>query len=186
MDVIKATLRQGRLELAAPPDRPEGTEVLIEPTTAPPERIGIDESEWRDDPDSLAAWEAWIQTIEPLEFAPEAARRIAEFDERMLSSTAAMVYRSGSTRLGTRGTGSASAPRCWANCGPELRGVSPGIAISTAGDSPCRAWWSGPTRTRRPSSSAGCSRNSDESGDPCNRSTSGSRPSRSRWATVRS
>ena len=83
MDAIKAIVRQGRLELEAPPDWPDGTEVLIEPTTAPSEKIGIDESEWRDDPDSLADWEAWIQTIEPLEFTPDEARKMAEFDEQM-------------------------------------------------------------------------------------------------------
>ena len=83
MDAIKAIVRQGRLELEAPPDWPDGTEVLIEPMTAPSEKIGIDESEWRDDPDSLADWAAWIQTIEPLEFTPEEARRIAEFDRQM-------------------------------------------------------------------------------------------------------
>jgi hypothetical protein len=83
MDAIKATVRQGRLELETPRDWPDGTEVLIEPTTAPSEKIGIDESEWRDDPESLADWAAWIQTIEPFEFTPEEARKIAEFDEQM-------------------------------------------------------------------------------------------------------
>ena len=83
MDAIKATVQQGRIELEVPPDWSDGTEVLIEPTTAPSGKIGIDESEWRDDPDSLADWEAWIQTIEPLEFTPEEARKIAEFDEQM-------------------------------------------------------------------------------------------------------
>jgi len=50
---------------------------------APPERVGIDESEWRDDPVSLANWEAWINTIEPLEFTPDEAARMAEFDAQM-------------------------------------------------------------------------------------------------------
>jgi hypothetical protein len=83
MDAIKATVRSGRLELQAAPDWADGTEVLIEPTRGPSEKIGIDESEWRDDPASLADWEAWIQTIEPLEFTPEEAQRIAEFDDKM-------------------------------------------------------------------------------------------------------
>jgi len=50
MNAIKATVMQGRLELKVPLDWPDGTEVLIEPTMAPLEKIGIDESEWRDDP----------------------------------------------------------------------------------------------------------------------------------------
>jgi hypothetical protein len=83
VDAIKAIIRGGRLELKAPPDWPDGTEVLIEPTAASGDAIGIDESEWRDDPASLADWEAWIATIEPLEFTPEEAARATEFDERM-------------------------------------------------------------------------------------------------------
>jgi hypothetical protein len=51
---IKAIIKDGRLELQAPPEWPDGTEVLIEPTQTPSEKIGIDESEWRDDPASLA------------------------------------------------------------------------------------------------------------------------------------
>jgi hypothetical protein len=83
MNAIKAIFKDGRLELEASPDWPEGTEVMVEPTAAPPDRIGIDESEWSDDPTSLADWEAWIKTIEPLEFTPEEAVRMTEFDERM-------------------------------------------------------------------------------------------------------
>ncbi len=66
MKAIKATVMQGRIELSAPLDWPDGTEVVIEPTTAPIEKIGIDESQWRNDPESLADWEAWLKTIEPI------------------------------------------------------------------------------------------------------------------------
>jgi hypothetical protein len=83
MNAIKATVRSGRLEVQTPPDWPEGTDVLIEPMGVAGEKIGIDESEWRDDAGSLADWEAWIKTIEPLEFTPEEARRMADFDEQM-------------------------------------------------------------------------------------------------------
>ena len=83
MNAINATVRSGRLEVQTPPDWPEGMNVLIEPVGVTAEKIGIDESEWRDDPASLADWEAWIQTIEPLEFTPEEARRTADFDEQM-------------------------------------------------------------------------------------------------------
>ncbi len=83
MNAIKATVVHGRVELKAPPDWPDGTEVLIEPTMAPDRKIGIDESEWRDDPESLADWEAWINTIEPFEFTADEANRIADFAEQM-------------------------------------------------------------------------------------------------------
>jgi hypothetical protein len=83
MNAIRAIFKGGKLELQTSPDWPDGTEVLIEPTQIPAEKIGLDESEWRDDPESLADWEAWIKTIEPLEFTPEEAVRIAEFDKQM-------------------------------------------------------------------------------------------------------
>ena len=49
----------------------------------PVEKIGIDEPEWRDDPESLADWETWIKTIEPFELTPDEAKRNADFAERM-------------------------------------------------------------------------------------------------------
>jgi hypothetical protein len=33
------------------------------------EKVGLDESEWRDDPAALADWAAWLDTAEPVEFA---------------------------------------------------------------------------------------------------------------------
>ncbi len=83
MNSIKATIRSGRLELQAPPDWPDGTVVLIEPTSGAMEKIGIDESEWRDDPASMADWEAWIKDIEPLEMTDEEAQTFADFELRM-------------------------------------------------------------------------------------------------------
>lgn len=32
-------------------------------------KIGLDESEWRDDPEAIAEWERWLTTIEPIDFA---------------------------------------------------------------------------------------------------------------------
>ncbi len=73
----------GPLELNVPSDWPDGSEVVIEPTTAPLEKIGIDESQWRNDPESLADWEAWLRTFEPFELTPDEARRNADFAEPM-------------------------------------------------------------------------------------------------------
>jgi hypothetical protein len=82
LDAIRATVKSGRLELDAPPEWPDGTQVLIEPATTSAV-IGIDESQWRDDPDSLADWDAWIKTIEPLECTFEKRARIDESDQQM-------------------------------------------------------------------------------------------------------
>ena len=83
MNAIKATVKSGRLEVDAPPEWPDGTEVLIEPTQGGAQAIGIDETQWRNDPESLADWDGWIRTIEPLLFTPEEVMRFAEFDQKM-------------------------------------------------------------------------------------------------------
>lgn len=83
MTIIKGVVQNGRVNVASPPDWPEGCEVIIEPLPTSPENVGLDESEWRDDPAGLADWDAWIQTIEPLEFTPEEQAKMARFDEEM-------------------------------------------------------------------------------------------------------
>jgi hypothetical protein len=74
-------VKDGRLELDTPADWPDRTEVLIEPATRAPDKIGIEESEWRDDPASLADREVWIKSIELREFTPDEVKRMTEFDE---------------------------------------------------------------------------------------------------------
>jgi hypothetical protein len=83
MTAVKGTVKNGRVEVETPADWPEGCTVLIELLPGVREKIGIDESEWRDDPASLADWEAWIKTIEPLEFTPEEEAAFARFNEEM-------------------------------------------------------------------------------------------------------
>ena len=83
MTVVKSVVRNGRIELVTPVDWPEGCEVFIEPLALASEKIGLDESEWRDDPASLADWDAWIKTIEPLELTPDEEAAGARFNEEM-------------------------------------------------------------------------------------------------------
>jgi hypothetical protein len=65
MNAIRATWTKGQIVPAEPVDWPEGSELLVEPI-AFSEKIGMDESEWRDDPQSIADWIAWVDTIQPL------------------------------------------------------------------------------------------------------------------------
>ena len=68
MNAIRATWTNGRILPSEPVDWPEGSELLVEPV-AKSDKIGLDESEWRDDPEAIAAWIAAVETIEPLTWA---------------------------------------------------------------------------------------------------------------------
>jgi len=81
MNAIRATWTNGRIVPAEPVNWPEGIELLVEPV-ASSERIGLDESDWRDDAAALADWEAWIGTIEPLEYSDEERAELARYREQ--------------------------------------------------------------------------------------------------------
>lgn len=83
MIAVKTTVQNGRIEVKAPEELADGTEVLVELTPLSPEKIGLDESAWRDDPAALADWEAWIRTIRPLELTPDEEGAFARFNEEM-------------------------------------------------------------------------------------------------------
>ena len=74
VNAIRATWTNHQIVPAEPVDWPEGSTLLVEPISSS-EKIGIDESEWRDDPESIAEWIAWVDTIEPLVLNEEEARR---------------------------------------------------------------------------------------------------------------
>ena len=70
MNAIKATWSNGQILPAEPVDWPEGSELLVEPVPLS-EKIGLTESDWRDDAQSIAEWLAWVDTIEPLVLSDE-------------------------------------------------------------------------------------------------------------------
>ena len=65
MNAIRATWTKGQIVPAEPVDWPEGSQLLVEPVPSS-EKIGMDEYEWRDDPQSIAEWIAAVEKIEPL------------------------------------------------------------------------------------------------------------------------
>jgi hypothetical protein len=69
MNAIKATWTNGQILPTEPVDWPEGSELIVQPLLKP-DKIGLDESEWPDDPESIAAWIAAVEKIEPMIWAP--------------------------------------------------------------------------------------------------------------------
>jgi hypothetical protein len=70
MTVLKAIVKNGKIELEAPNDWPEGTEVRIEPVPTSGS-IGIRDEDWPNTPEGIARHLALMDQIEPLEFAAE-------------------------------------------------------------------------------------------------------------------
>jgi hypothetical protein len=65
MHAIRATWTNGRIVPAEPVDWPEGSELLVEPVPRG-EKIGLSEDDWRDDPESIAAWVTAVEKLEPM------------------------------------------------------------------------------------------------------------------------
>jgi hypothetical protein len=82
MNPIKATWINGSIVPAEPVDWPEGSELIVAPV-ATPGKIGLDESEWRDDAEALAAWDAWLPTVEPLVLIDEERAAFASYREEL-------------------------------------------------------------------------------------------------------
>lgn len=70
MTTIKATVRNGRIEVDAPIDLPDGTELNI-PIPDPPKGFGPRDEDWSDTPQAIEAWLRWYDSLEPLHFTPE-------------------------------------------------------------------------------------------------------------------
>jgi hypothetical protein len=87
MTVVKAVVREGRIELQAPDDWPEGTEVRIEPVSTSCS-IGLRDEDWPTTPEGIARHLALMDQLEPLEMTPEeeaeweAARQIRKDFEK--------------------------------------------------------------------------------------------------------
>jgi hypothetical protein len=92
MTTVHAVVQNGRTDIVAPDQLPDGTPLRLE-VTAPMSRIGIPESEWRDDHDAITEWCAWLKTIETVEFRDSdslnAQFRMANVDavRRMMAET---------------------------------------------------------------------------------------------------
>jgi len=65
MDAIKTFVLNGRVELEAPDDWPEGTEVIVERIPDAP-RLGLREDDWPTTPEEIAHHLSLMDQIEPL------------------------------------------------------------------------------------------------------------------------
>ena len=81
MHAIKAIWKDGRILPSEPVDWPENSELLVEPVVPYREKFGLTEEEWRDDPASIAAWEAGVRSIETPEFSDQELAEMERYRE---------------------------------------------------------------------------------------------------------
>jgi len=67
MTTIRTIVQDRRIEIPAPDDLADGTEVVIELTPAS-ETTEVDEDEWDDSPEGIEAWIKAVNALEPLIF----------------------------------------------------------------------------------------------------------------------
>ena len=68
MNAVKAVWANGQIVPSEPVDWPEGSELLVEPLP-PHEKLGMEEADWDDSPEGIAAWIAAVDKIEPMVWA---------------------------------------------------------------------------------------------------------------------
>ena len=80
MSAIRGTIQDGKVVFSTPPDWPNGAEVDVE-LARRREEIGISEEEQGDDPESIARWLTWYDSLEPLILTREDEDRIRKARE---------------------------------------------------------------------------------------------------------
>ena len=85
MSDVKAMWKNGQVVLQGPADWADGSPLIVaedlDVSLGVTGKIGIDEGDWRDDPEALADWDAWLKTIEPLEWTADERAAFARFDD---------------------------------------------------------------------------------------------------------
>ena len=90
MSAIRGVIHDGKVVFDTPPAWPEGTPVEVEPVR---ERIGISEEEQGDDPESIARWLAWFDSVEPVQMKPEEEAAMNEWRSKMKTFNVEAVRR---------------------------------------------------------------------------------------------
>src|SRR5688500_11606021 len=78
---IETIWTNGQILATEPVDWREGRRLCVKPIASEDERIGLTEEEWRDDSEAIAAWEAWVRSIEPPEYTDEERAALARYRE---------------------------------------------------------------------------------------------------------
>ncbi len=102
MATIRGTVQDGKVVFATPLGWPDGTEVTV---TAPTSGLGVapdqadrlvmltDEADQGDDPESIARWLEWFDSLEPLRMTSEDEAAMNEWRAKMKAFNVEAVRR---------------------------------------------------------------------------------------------
>lgn len=76
MTAIRTTIHQGRINVSAPEDLQDGTEVTIDVRAVGDDTVPGD-GDWDDSPEGIADWMKWYDSLEPFILTDEEVNRIA-------------------------------------------------------------------------------------------------------------
>ena len=98
MGAIRGTIQDGKVVFDNPPDWPEGKEVLVlDPDDAskrPDDKlVMLTEEEQGDDPESIARWLEWFDSLEPLRMSPDDEAAMNEWRAKMKAFNVEAVHR---------------------------------------------------------------------------------------------
>jgi hypothetical protein len=90
MSAIRGRVTDGKIEIPAPPDWPDGLEVEVRPAD---EEFGCNEDEQGDDPESIAAWVAQFDARPRLIMSPEEEAEMNEWRQKVKAFNVEAVRR---------------------------------------------------------------------------------------------
>jgi hypothetical protein len=90
MSAIRGKVTDGKIEIPAPPDWPDGLEVEVRPAD---EEFGCTEDEQGDDPESIAAWIAQFDARPRLIMSPEEEAEMNEWRQKVKAFNVEAVRR---------------------------------------------------------------------------------------------
>lgn len=70
MTSIRTTIQNRRIEIPAPDEFPDGTEVVVQLQPVG-DQTGMKESDWEESPEAITDWLAWLDSLEPLVFSDQ-------------------------------------------------------------------------------------------------------------------
>ena len=83
MNAIKATWTNGQIVPAEPVEWPEGSELRVESVAPGGAKTGLTQDDWGEDPESIAAWIAAVEKIEPMTWAEGEREEYERYREKV-------------------------------------------------------------------------------------------------------